>query len=186
MKHWPPSPPPKPRPPRVPAFHPVPVAGRHDGWSIARQADFIGHLAETRSVLAAARAVSMSRESAYRLRRRPGAAGFAAAWDAALGHAAEQVQGSGGKVTDLPAVYRFEVGLIQVIMFAGRYRGYARKADYYGLLPQLARIYRSRGAAGREGGKSQTSPPDPASVCPIRPTPPPAGRKCGTGAPRGH
>jgi len=50
-----------------------------------RQAEFIGHLAATRSVAAAARGVSMARETAYRLRARPGAQGFAAAWDVALG-----------------------------------------------------------------------------------------------------
>ena len=43
---------------RLPAFHPLPCA-RHDGRTAARQADFIGMLAETRSVAKAARAVAM-------------------------------------------------------------------------------------------------------------------------------
>ena len=65
MKHYPPPPPPsmpKPRR-RIPAFHPVPVASRTDGWTARRQALFIGYLAQTRSVAKAARMVSMGRES---------------------------------------------------------------------------------------------------------------------------
>ncbi|RVU07902.1 hypothetical protein EOE18_02170 [Novosphingobium umbonatum] len=69
---------------RVPAFAPVPVRGRRDGWSVGRQAGFMAALARTGSVRAAAEAVGMSRVSAYRLRERAGAESFAAAWDAAL------------------------------------------------------------------------------------------------------
>jgi len=57
---------------------------RRDGWTPGRQSDFLGHLAETWSVAAAARHVGKSRESAYRLRDRPGAESFAAAWDSIL------------------------------------------------------------------------------------------------------
>jgi hypothetical protein len=57
---------------------------RRDGWTIRRQLAFLDALARTRSVTKAARAAGMSRESAYRLRRRPSAALFAAAWDRAL------------------------------------------------------------------------------------------------------
>lgn len=57
---------------------------RHDGWSAERQQRFIAALAETCSVNAAARAVGSTRTSAYRLRGRPGAQSFAAAWDNAL------------------------------------------------------------------------------------------------------
>ena len=49
-----------------------------------KQADFLGALAETWSVAAAARHVGMTRESAYRLREKRGAQSFAAAWDAIL------------------------------------------------------------------------------------------------------
>ena len=69
---------------RVPAFTPVPLRYRRDGWTPGRQADFLGHLVETWNVAAAARHVGKSRESAYRLRDRPGAESFAAAWDAIL------------------------------------------------------------------------------------------------------
>jgi hypothetical protein len=66
----------------VPAFTPVPLRYRRDGWTPGRQADFLGHLAETGRVAAAAAHVGMTRESAYRLRDKPGAESFAAAWDA--------------------------------------------------------------------------------------------------------
>jgi hypothetical protein len=60
---------------------------RRDGWTPERQLRFLDTLARTRSVTRAARAAGMSRESAYRLRRRKDGALFAAAWDRALeGH----------------------------------------------------------------------------------------------------
>lgn len=67
----------------APAFTPVPLRARIDGWTPERQRAFIRALAETRSVGRAAAVVGMSRASAYRLRDRPGASSFAAAWDAA-------------------------------------------------------------------------------------------------------
>ena len=57
---------------------------RRDGWTIRRQLAFLDTLARTGSVTAAARAAGMSRESAYRLRRRNFAALFAASWDRAV------------------------------------------------------------------------------------------------------
>ncbi|TZG26259.1 hypothetical protein [Sphingomonas montanisoli] len=66
-------------------FAPVPVSGRHDGWTPDKQRAFIEVLADTVSVPAAAKAVGMGVEGAYRLRRRADAAGFAEAWDAAYG-----------------------------------------------------------------------------------------------------
>ncbi len=67
-------------------YHWVPVLRkpRADGWSPQRQRDFIAALADTGSVAAATRAVGMSEQSCYRLRRSPGAENFAAAWDAAV------------------------------------------------------------------------------------------------------
>lgn len=68
----------------APDFTPVPGRIRHDGWTPAKQADFLRLLATLGSVGAAARAVGMTPQSANRLRRRPGAESFAAAWDRAL------------------------------------------------------------------------------------------------------
>jgi hypothetical protein len=108
------------RPPRrsqlhVPPFYPVPIRTRRDGWTVRRQADFLGMLAETSSVMGACEAVGMSRDSAYKLRARPGAESFAAAWDAALG---EPVR----KMTARAALFSGEQP-VHPIMFRGRYRG---------------------------------------------------------------
>ncbi|WP_374407790.1 hypothetical protein [Pelagerythrobacter sp.] len=152
MKRYPPPPPPRrPRPRRIPAFHPVPLVPRADGWTPARQAAFIGYLAETRSVLAACRKVSMGRESAYRLRKRHGAAGFAAAWDAALGKPHAPVDLASAKSTGLLASYRFAEGLLQVVMQAGRYAGTRCKDDNNALLQHLAQLDRATRGLERQG-----------------------------------
>lgn len=73
-------------------FKPVPIArARHDGWSPQRQCRFVAALLTTGSVNAAAKAVGSTRTSAYRLRGRPGAESFAAAWDAALTYARNEL-----------------------------------------------------------------------------------------------
>jgi hypothetical protein len=69
---------------RLPTFVPVPVRARSDGWTPERQAAFLGLLAETGSVRAAAERLGMARETAYRLRTKPHAESFIAAWDAIL------------------------------------------------------------------------------------------------------
>ena len=70
---------------------PVRRRPRVDGWTIERQRAFIGHLADSGSVLTAARLVGMSASSAYALRRLPGSEGFARAWDSAIRQAAHAV-----------------------------------------------------------------------------------------------
>lgn len=67
------------------AFAPVPVRVRHDGWTTARQRGFILRLVLGGCVAWSARAVGKTKVSAYRLRERPGAESFAAAWDRAQG-----------------------------------------------------------------------------------------------------
>jgi hypothetical protein len=65
----------------------VPVATqrhRADGWTPETQANFIRALEAMGSVGQAAKAVGMGRASAYRLRERPDAASFSAAWDRAI------------------------------------------------------------------------------------------------------
>lgn len=140
--HWPPY-------RRLPAFLPAPTRGRADGWTAVRQADFIGFLAETGSVAEAARKVGLSRESAYRLRRRAGAESFAQAWDAAA---------AGGKGGDFAPPRKFtpdEVaaralgGTLQVRMRRGRYVGTLRKSDDRLLLRLLAQLDRAGRGSGR-------------------------------------
>ena len=59
-------------------------ATRSDGWTPERQAAFLRHLSETHCVAKAARAVGMSRQSAYALRARLKGEPFDKAWAAAL------------------------------------------------------------------------------------------------------
>ena len=67
------------------AFAPVPQQRRRaDGWTPLTQERFIRALEAMGSIGAAAKAVGMSRRSAYKLRDRDGADGFAHAWDQAL------------------------------------------------------------------------------------------------------
>jgi hypothetical protein len=88
-------------PPAAPTYDPaeyrwVPVrrVPRYDGWTEEKQRRFIETLADTGLVRVAAKAVGMSRESAYRLRRSPQGDAFARAWDAARHHA-------GGLIEDI-------------------------------------------------------------------------------------
>ena len=130
----------------VPAFYPVPLRGRQDGWTAARQAHFLGLLAETGSVVAACRAVGMSRKSAYLLRARSEAESFAAAWDAALG-------GPKRKVTVRDLDYLAHHGLIRPRFYRGRYVGSSQKPSNSALLRLAARFDRmiDRIAARKDG-----------------------------------
>lgn len=66
-------------------FTPVPTARRRaDGWTPERQQRFLAALYACGVVPTAATAVGMTGTTAYRLRRRPGAESFAAAWDRLL------------------------------------------------------------------------------------------------------
>lgn len=69
---------------RLLSFTPVPVRYRRDGWTPARQRAFIAALAGRGCVLAACRRVGKSAEAFYQLARRPDAASFRAARDAAF------------------------------------------------------------------------------------------------------
>lgn len=67
------------------AFTPVPLDRcRANGWTPAQQERFIQALDVMGSVGQAAKAVGMSRQSAYNLRDRPGAESFAKSWNLAL------------------------------------------------------------------------------------------------------
>ena len=138
MKHYPDCttfPPPRARK-RIPAFYAVPGKARADGWTPLRQAEFIGHLAETRCVSAAARRVGMARETAYRLRRRKWADSFCAAWDLAMAEPKECKSHTLtlAKVTVAELEWRVTSGIWSVILKYGRYAGVRRKADNSALL----------------------------------------------------
>jgi len=68
-------------------FAPVPVRARRDGWTPKKQYFFILGIAHGFIPAKAAQILGMTRKSAYELRRKPGAEGFAAAWRAAAARA---------------------------------------------------------------------------------------------------
>lgn len=111
------------------------VRPTHNGWTVERQAHFLGWLAETGSVSAACARVGMSRNSAYKLRRKRDAESFAAAWDAALGMPIRRVT-----ITDL----RFLAyhGLVRPRFRGGKYIGSRQKPDNSALLRLTARFDR--------------------------------------------
>ncbi|MGB7373007.1 hypothetical protein [Pontixanthobacter sp.] len=62
----------------------LPATQQHNSWTPARQAAFLRELSATHNVAAAARAVGMSRQSAYQLRAKLRGEPFDAAWEAAF------------------------------------------------------------------------------------------------------
>ena|GEM_PF-309429 len=136
---------------RVPAFSPVPLRRRGDGWTPSRQAAFLAALAETGSVCTAARRVRMARETAYRLRRKHGAESFAAAWDAVLGRAGEGRR----KVTAEERARRALYGLLKPVFYRGQHVATAWKADNSALLGHLSQLNRAGRAEQEAAERSQ-------------------------------
>ena len=131
---------------RPPFFHPVPLRGRRDGWSVARQCGFLVQLYVSGSVSAAAQHVGMSRATAYRLRERADAEGFVFAWDHVLtppgtGHTVRPKR-DWRKVTDAELIRRAEEGLVQPVIYRGRMVGIRRKPD----IPAALRLMRRAAA----------------------------------------
>ena len=158
-------------------FTPVPVRARSDGWSVARQCRFLAALYWTGSVRAAAAAVGMSRASAYRLRGRADAAGFAAAWDRVL-----TPPGSGRlagprfdyrKVTQAALAKRAGSGLVRPVLYRGTLVAISRKPDNSALLRLLSRSGAiQRRVCARVARRSPQSFARPPGHChPERPAP---------------
>ena len=86
---------------------------RHDGWTRERQAAFLRELAATHCVSTAARAVGMSRQSAYALRARLKGEPFDRAWQAALlnrfDELAEAAMDRALKGVEVPHYYKGEL-----------------------------------------------------------------------------
>jgi hypothetical protein len=160
MKIYPPAVARRARHRRVPAFVPVPLRCRRDGWTPMRQAAFLGALAETGSVRAAARKVRMARETAYRLRRKRGAESFAAAWDAVLGRST----GGRRKVTPEERARRALSGLLKPLIYGGRHVATVPKADDSALLGHMAQLARVERAEARPARRSQGFAPGSAST----------------------
>lgn len=102
-------------------FDPVPTAPRRDGWTSARQRDFIDALGKCGLVAAAAREVGMTPKSAYRLRARADAESFAAAWDVAVDQ--------GRAVATDTAIERAMEGVAEPVFRGGLQVGERRRYD---------------------------------------------------------
>ncbi|HWT13064.1 MAG TPA: hypothetical protein VN231_09960 [Allosphingosinicella sp.] len=120
------------------AFTPVPLRAQHNGWSESLQLRFLLALARGAGPGEAARSLGMTRQSAYRLRKRPGAESFAAAWDRAQEFArsvrracCSPLAGHGGIESLLvPRFYR------------GRLVGFVQRDDVAGAMRLLGRLDR--------------------------------------------
>jgi hypothetical protein len=100
----------------VPAPHRCP---RRNSITAERQREFIACLAATGVVLQAAAHIGASPEALYNLRHKPGAEGFAAAWDEAAERGFARVEDS--------AVQRAITGENRVIVSGGKVLGYERR-----------------------------------------------------------
>jgi hypothetical protein len=94
-------------------FDPVPVRRRRDGWTPARQRRYIIALFETGHKGKAARAVGMTEQGAARLCRRPDAASFARACDAAYAAARRRWALARLASTSRRGAERFDFSLLQ-------------------------------------------------------------------------
>ena len=129
---------------------------QHNGWSPERQQHFLDHLARHGNVVAAARHVGMSPQSAYWLRRQPHSVDFARAWDAALAD-------TGRWIEDL-ALDRLQNGEAEVIERDGVVVGVRRRpADVRLLLFHLKRQERRAVEAA-----ARRTPVDSESVARVR------------------
>ena len=117
-------------------------ACRHDGWTPERKALFLETLAATGNVRAACKRVGLSREAAYRLRRRE--ALFARGWDTALLVARDlTAETLGDRAID---------GIEEDIWHRGELVGTKRRYDTRLLLAHMARLDKL--------AEEQTSPGD--------------------------
>lgn len=134
---------------RVPAFLPVPLRARGDGWTPERQGRFIGFFAETGSVAEAARRVGMSRESAWRLRRRAGSESFAHAWDSvAAAWRGEPIEKR--KITPDELAERAFDGEFHILMRRKRFVRAVRKPSVTALLRHVRRLDAAAASSGWE------------------------------------
>ncbi|ABC63739.1 hypothetical protein [Erythrobacter litoralis] len=115
------APPPAPDDPLL-AFEPVPhVAPRSNSITPDLQRAFIATLAATGIVTQAAKSIGKSMEALYKLRQRPGAEGFRAAWEAALERGVQRLEDC--------ALERALQGTPTPIVSGGEILGYWDKPD---------------------------------------------------------
>jgi hypothetical protein len=103
---------------------------RHDGWTPERRTRFLDQLAARGNVRAACASVGMSREAAYKLRRREPL--FARGWDAALELARDlTAETLGDRAID---------GIEEEVWYRGELLGTRRRYDTRLLLAHMARL----------------------------------------------
>src|SRR5438309_1622483 len=111
-----------PLPPAFPDYAPVALRFRTDGWTPARQVEFLEALADTGIIRVAAARVRMSETSVARLRRRPEAYNFDVACDAA--------QRKGARTRILSAAWERAIeGSVKGHYYHGELKGEARVYD---------------------------------------------------------
>ena len=94
-------------------FTPVPVRYRRDGWTPERQRRYVAALFETGHGGKAAHTVGMTEQGVARLRRRPDAASFAAACEAAYRAARRRWAQARLASTRRRSAERFDFSLLQ-------------------------------------------------------------------------
>jgi len=138
-------------------FAPVPVRARHDGWTPDRQFRFVLAIARGAGPGEAARSVGLSRQTAHALRRKPGAEGFAAAWDAAAAFADQAA--AAGRARPAGAL-GFETIMVPRF-YRGRLIGFVAREDHAAALRTLGALDRfaermdpARARAARAAGEA--------------------------------
>lgn len=119
-------------------FTPVPLRARHDGWTPDRQLRFVLAIARGAGPDEAARSVGRSRQTAYALRRKPGADSFAAAWDAAAAFADRAAAAGRARPTD---AFGLETILVPRF-YRGRLIGFVAREDHSRALRTLTALDR--------------------------------------------
>jgi hypothetical protein len=135
-------------------FTPAPVRAQHNSWSPRLQRLFILALARGAGPGEAAAKLGRTRQSVYRLRARPGAESFAAAWDAAIAVAQ--------RVTAAASGPRLGFGGMETLLvprfYRGRLIGFVQREDTAGamrLLRHLDRLADRLEARGLAGGAAR-------------------------------
>ncbi len=128
----------------VPAFlrfEPAPVRARSDGWNAGVQQRFVLHLAKGAGPGEAARHVGRSKQTAYALRARPSAEGFAVAWDAAVAFACH------ARTAGRSPTAAFTDSGLEMLMvprfYRGRLIGFVQREDVHGAMRRLRMMDRA-------------------------------------------
>jgi hypothetical protein len=119
-------------------FEPVPLRPQHNGWTPRLQLRFVVALARGAGVDEAARSLGKTRQSAYDLRKKPGAESFAGAWDGALAFSRQAAAAARSEA-------RGHCGVETVLVpryYRGRLVGFVQREDVAGAMRLLGRLDR--------------------------------------------